>query len=105
MKRRLLFLFMLLALPGGLTATFTQVAHAATSVAQTSSSCIKPNQTNVLTGSIGGANYLIKVPSNWNGTLVLYSHGYVFPGSPLVAEDAGDPLTEAALLQQGYALE
>ena len=28
-----------------------------------------------------GATYLIQVPSNWNGTLVLYSHGYVVPGS------------------------
>ncbi|HEY6407022.1 MAG TPA: prolyl oligopeptidase family serine peptidase, partial [Ktedonobacteraceae bacterium] len=54
----------------------------------------------------GGAYYTISVPSNWMGTLVLYSHGYVFPGQPLLhpAPDAGDPLTEAALLQQGYAL-
>src|SRR6266851_5537810 len=51
-----------------------------------------------------GATYLIEVPSNWNGTLVLYSHGYVVPGQPNPAKDAGDPLTEAALLQQGYAL-
>jgi hypothetical protein len=29
-----------------------------------------------------GATYLIEVPSNWNGTLFLYSHGYVTPGSP-----------------------
>ncbi|HYL12143.1 MAG TPA: hypothetical protein VEV41_03860, partial [Terriglobales bacterium] len=24
-----------------------------------------------------GASYLIEVPANWNGTLLLYSHGYV----------------------------
>jgi len=35
---------------------------------------------------------------------VLYSHGYVFPGQSNLARDAGDPLTEAALLNQGYAL-
>jgi len=45
------------------------------------------------------------VPANWNGTLALYSHGYVFPGpTNPAATDAGDPLTGAALLSQGYAL-
>ena len=24
-----------------------------------------------------GATYLIEVPAHWNGTLLLYSHGYV----------------------------
>src|SRR6059036_3256794 len=56
------------------------------------------------TGSIGGANFLIQMPSNWNGTLVLYSHGYVTPGSALTAQDAGDPLTAAWLLDNGYAI-
>ena len=104
MKRQLLFLFALLILLSCLIATFTQVAHAQTRVGQTSSSCINPGGTTTLQGTIGGANYIIDVPSNYNGTLVLYSHGYVFPGSPLIAYDAGDSLTKAALLQQGYAL-
>jgi pimeloyl-ACP methyl ester carboxylesterase len=51
-----------------------------------------------------GATYLIQVPANWNGTLVLYSHGYVVPGSPNPAMDVGDPLTGAWLLGNGYAL-
>jgi pimeloyl-ACP methyl ester carboxylesterase len=51
-----------------------------------------------------GATYLIQVPANWNGTLVLYSHGYVTPGSPNPAMDVGDPLTGAWLLSNGYAL-
>src|SRR5580704_3802120 len=51
-----------------------------------------------------GATYLIQVPANWNGTLVLYSHGYVTPGSPNPAMDVGDPLTGAWLLDNGYAL-
>jgi len=51
-----------------------------------------------------GATYLIEVPSNWNGILLLYSHGYVTPGSPNPARDAGDPVTAAALLGQGFAL-
>src|SRR5436305_121583 len=67
---------------------------------------INPNGTNTLHGTLGGANYTIAVPSNWNGTLVLYSHGYVFSSNPLnnPAPDAGDALTGATLLNQGYAL-
>jgi len=56
-------------------------------------------------GTFGdGATYLIEVPANWNGTLLLYSHGYVVPGAPNPAQDVGDPLTGAFLLSQGYAL-
>jgi pimeloyl-ACP methyl ester carboxylesterase/stage V sporulation protein SpoVS len=51
-----------------------------------------------------GAKYLIQVPSKWNGTLVLYSHGYVVPGSSNPAEDVGDPITGGYLLANGYAL-
>lgn len=51
-----------------------------------------------------GATYLIEVPSNWNGNLVLYSHGYVVPGSQNPAEDVGDPITGNYLLTNGYAL-
>ena len=50
-----------------------------------------------------GATYLIEVPPNWNGTLLLYSHGYnAGPGNP--AYDASDPYSEAYLLLAGYAL-
>ena len=51
-----------------------------------------------------GPTYLIQVPSKWNGTLVLYSHGYVVPGFSNPAVDAGDPITGAYLLGKGYAL-
>jgi pimeloyl-ACP methyl ester carboxylesterase len=57
------------------------------------------------TGSLSdGATYLMEVPSNWNGTLFLYSHGYVVPGSPNPATDVGDPATGAFLLANGFAL-
>ena len=57
------------------------------------------------TGSLSdGATYLIQVPNNWNGTLFLYSHGYVTPGSPNPATDVGDPATGAFLLANGFAL-
>ncbi|MHB8598984.1 MAG: alpha/beta hydrolase family protein [Ktedonobacteraceae bacterium] len=105
MKRRLLFLFALLILLSGLLVTFNDV-HAATNATQVPGKCVNPNGTTVLHGKLQGAYYTISVPSNWKGTLVLYSHGYVFAGQPLLnpAPDAGDPLTEAALLQEGYAL-
>jgi pimeloyl-ACP methyl ester carboxylesterase len=51
-----------------------------------------------------GATYLIQAPSNWNGTLVLYSHGYVIPGFSNPAMDVGDPITGGYLLSNGYAL-
>lgn len=51
-----------------------------------------------------GATFLIEVPSPWNGTLLLYSHGYVAPGSPNPAQDVGDPVTGAFLLANGFAL-
>lgn len=51
-----------------------------------------------------GATFLIEVPSPWNGTLLLYSHGYVTPGSPNPAQDVGDPATRAFLLANGFAL-
>ena len=52
-----------------------------------------------------GATYLLQCPSGaWNGTLYLYSHGYVTPGSANPAQDVGDPVTAAWMLGHGYAL-
>jgi len=54
-----------------------------------------------------GAKYEIQCPTGaWNGTLLLYSHGYVAPGSTTgnPAMDAGDPVTGAYLLSNGFAL-
>jgi pimeloyl-ACP methyl ester carboxylesterase len=57
------------------------------------------------TGTLAnGASYLIEVPANWNGTLFLYSHGYVVPGSANPAQDVGDPFTRFFMLSSGYAL-
>jgi len=58
-----------------------------------------------ITGTLpDGATYVIDVPALWNGTLLLYSHGYVTPGSPNPPYDAGDPLTGGYMLASGYAL-
>jgi pimeloyl-ACP methyl ester carboxylesterase len=59
-----------------------------------------------LNGSLSdGATYLIQCPAGpWNGTLFLYSHGYVTPGSANPAQDVGDPVTGGWLLSHGFAL-
>ena len=53
-----------------------------------------------------GATYVIEVPANWNGTLFLYSHGYVVPGSANPAQDFAltDPATPTFMLANGFAL-
>ncbi len=47
-----------------------------------------------------GGQWVADVPAHWNGTLLLYSHGF----GPPAAQDAPDPNTQAALLARGYAL-
>jgi pimeloyl-ACP methyl ester carboxylesterase len=83
--------FFLAACLAGLLASSLENAHA--------------SKVTTYTGKFSdGATYLIQVPSNWNGTLVLYSHGYAVPGFSNPAEDVGDPITGAYLLANGYAL-
>jgi pimeloyl-ACP methyl ester carboxylesterase len=68
-----------------------------------------------LTGTLpSGATYLIEVPPNWNGTLVLYSHrSRLFNPNPAIdapacgtdlIETSSDPVTHDWLLSHGYAL-
>jgi pimeloyl-ACP methyl ester carboxylesterase len=59
-----------------------------------------------VTGALrDGAAYEIQCPADpWNGTLFLFSHGYVAPGGANPAQDASDPLTAGWLLAHGYAL-
>ncbi|MGB0386182.1 MAG: alpha/beta hydrolase family protein [Ardenticatenaceae bacterium] len=65
-----------------------------------------------MTGTIDGANYLIRVPANWdNGTLVVYAHGYrdkadhAGETDNTTAEAApGGTGMEDALLAMGYAV-
>ena len=50
-----------------------------------------------------GATWIADVPENWNGTILLYSHGYnPFPTNP--PANSPDPATAEALLTRGYAL-
>jgi hypothetical protein len=58
----------------------------------------------IVTGNLGGAAYKIEMPARWNGTLLLYSHGYQGSPHPILKGVAPDPLTAAWLLAHGYAL-
>jgi hypothetical protein len=44
------------------------------------------------------------LPADWNGTVLLYSHGYTPPGVPNAARNTPDDTTKSLLLKQGYAL-
>ncbi|GAA3929988.1 alpha/beta hydrolase [Actinomadura viridis] len=64
------------------------------------------NGTRVHEGDIGGAPYRVEVPSRWNGTLLLWSHGAYGLELPPPSEIAlmNHPATRQWLLDQGYAL-
>ncbi|MFH8570956.1 alpha/beta hydrolase family protein [Streptomyces sp. NPDC017993] len=58
-----------------------------------------------LTGTLAsGADYVIDVPAHWNGTVLLFSHGYRPSGTDNPAADAPDDATRTLLLRRGYAL-
>jgi pimeloyl-ACP methyl ester carboxylesterase len=84
---------------GGFTASTAGTASAA-------SACGGSGSVSTVNGTLAdGATYLLQCPAGaWNGTLYLYSHGYVTPGAANPAQDAGDPVTAAWMLSHGYAL-
>jgi len=59
------------------------------------------NARHVEGSTASGAAWVADVPSNWNGTLLLWSRGYAFA---LPAADNAARGTRDALLSQGYAL-
>jgi hypothetical protein len=50
-----------------------------------------------------GSAYVMDVPGNWNGTVLLYSHGYTPDGAPNPAQNAPSDAVRSALLDAGYA--
>jgi pimeloyl-ACP methyl ester carboxylesterase len=73
--------------------------------------CGGSGSTTTVTGSLPDSTtsnpdtYELQCPAgHWNGTVFLYSHGYVVPGSANPAQDAGDPVTAGWLLSHGFAL-
>ena len=58
----------------------------------------------VVDGRFGpGALYRLVRPTNWNGSLVVYAHGYVYPDQP-VAITPDDALVISLLAPQGFAV-
>ena len=68
-------------------------------------------------GELNGAAYEIVMPDTWNGSLLLYSHGYrpaqpfppnfeavVTTAPPVPGWDSGDQALGESLLERGYAL-
>jgi pimeloyl-ACP methyl ester carboxylesterase len=81
----------------------------ATTLTPTTASATGGTTRQTYTGSIDGADYRVEVPEGWNGTLLLYSHGYAPEGFPSDIAVTNRPVpygaaTEAELLDRGYAL-
>lgn len=108
-----------LVLSGCSSTTSTAVPSRQKDVQSTDSNVKMTDCASQCTGELNGAKYTIKLPQNWNGSLLLYSHGYRFaapapPSFDAVATNAqvsstdtdgtgSDPLSQK-LLDEGYAL-
>jgi pimeloyl-ACP methyl ester carboxylesterase len=58
----------------------------------------------IIDGSIGpGSLYRLARPANWNGDLLIYAHGYVFPSQPVALPPEGDQFI-AMFGAQGFAV-
>ena len=81
---------------------FTADASATTFSAMTAAAgdSVDMSTTSRWAGVLGGAGYRIEVPSNWNGKLVMYAHGYAGNGSAVAVQN---PLIRRYLIQNGYA--
>ncbi|WP_327698806.1 alpha/beta hydrolase family protein [Streptomyces sp. NBC_00459] len=55
-------------------------------------------------GLPSGATYLMDMPADWNGTVLLFSHGYRTVGDPNPAQNAPTPDVQQRLVDAGYAL-
>jgi len=75
-------------------------------IAAASQTCGGTGSVTTVNGKLAdGAAFKLQCPAGtWNGTLFLYSHGYVVPGTNNPATDVGDPATGAWLLNHGFAL-
>ena len=96
----------------------TVVVAAPANAAATGPTCDGKTPVQTCSGTTSdGALYTMQVPSNWNGTALIYSHGYGFiidipAGVPVVggskvdnsAYAGPDAATDAALVKAGYAI-
>lgn len=56
-----------------------------------------------MVGTLGGAPYRVDRPADWNGTLIVYAHGFEMPGTPRPDEVPQDAFGEWAL-SKGFAI-
>ena len=84
------------------TRTFTADATATTFAAMSTQpgDVTDMSTTSRWAGVLGGAGYLVEVPANWNGKLVMYAHGYRGTGAALTTSA---PSIRRYLIQNGYA--
>lgn len=55
-------------------------------------------------GDLDGASYIILIPNDWDGKLVMYAHGYAFMGMPLQSENPDFAANMNVFLEKGYAV-
>ena len=111
MKSRLLVLLAIVALLGSLLAGGAKPASASAQALSINCTTTAPiTCAGSFTDHFGlVARFTIQRPAQWNGTLVLYSHGYIPPFVPAdnpnnPAADAPNALTGGWLLAHGYGL-
>ncbi len=81
------------------------LATSATPASAASPTCTNPTVKCEVGQTSDGSTWKIEVPPEWNGTLLVYSHGYVPPTGPNPpADDAADRLVADYLLAHGFAL-
>jgi hypothetical protein len=87
-------------------ALVTAAVGVAVAASATPKACGGTGSATTTTGALAdGAQFKIKCPPGaWNGTLWLYSHGYVPPGVPNPADYAQDRVTASWLLGRGFAV-
>jgi uncharacterized tannase-like protein DUF6351 len=87
-------------------ALVTAAVGVAVAASATPQACGGTGSVTTTTGTLAdGAKFKIKCPPGaWNGSLWLYSHGYVAPGAPNPADYAQDRVTASWLLGRGFAL-
>ena len=76
--------------------TFTAVVTTSTFAPLTLSAVVTDRWTGVFNGSV----YRIEVPQNWNGKLVMWTHGFRGTGASLTADN---PIQRRYLVDNGYA--
>jgi dienelactone hydrolase len=104
MRRFVHLVLIFLPMLSGLTVAVPASAKKVTSFSR---KCITSDTTNTMHKTMPkGANDTIEVPANWNGTLLVYSHGFIGDSSPLQnpGQDAPDGATGSKLLAEGYAI-